>query len=255
MQGMSVMNLERNRAILIFGGSSGLRVKTELLHNILHGFNAGSNPERIDLTSQIDPDLVILNISFPIPGDLEIFQTLKSNLEIRHLHFILLDHSSKEIEGLRADADDCILYQFREKSLSLKVENIIQTRKASRQWHAQHTLPQPGQDGTPDGLPERLQNLVLANLSDPELGVYQLAAAIGISVSALYRKLRMRKGITVNEFVKTIRMQESMRLLACGIYLVSEVAAAVGYKDTKHFSKEFRKAFGKTPMEIKRMEH
>lgn len=77
---MSVINLEINGAILIFGDSSGLRIKKELLHNNLHVLNVGSNPERIDLITQIDPDLVILNISFPIPGDLKIFRIVKSNL-------------------------------------------------------------------------------------------------------------------------------------------------------------------------------
>lgn len=86
------------------------------------------------------------------------------------------------------------------------MENIVQTRKVLRQWHAQNTLPKPWQNGIPDGLLEGLRHLVLTNLSDPELGIYQMAAAIGTRVSALYRKLRLMKGITVNEFVKMIRM-------------------------------------------------
>jgi AraC-like DNA-binding protein len=29
------------------------------------------------------------------------------------------------------------------------------------------------------------------------------------------------------------------------------VAASIGYEDSKYFSREFRKFFGKTPMEVK----
>ena len=142
---ISVSNLEINGAILIFGDSSGLRIVKELRPSDLHMLNAGSNQERIDSITQIHPGLVILNIPFPIRGALEISRTMKSNLVTSHLYFILMDPSSKEMEGLRAD--DCIVYLFRKKLLSLKVKNIIQSRKISKQWHAQHTLSQPGQDG------------------------------------------------------------------------------------------------------------
>ncbi|MNY81315.1 DNA-binding transcriptional regulator AraC [compost metagenome] len=47
-------------------------------------------------------------------------------------------------------------------------------------------------------------------------------------------------------------MKGAMKLLETGIYNVAEVAAAIGYEDSKYFSKEFRKFFGETPTEVKR---
>jgi AraC-like DNA-binding protein len=79
-----------------------------------------------------------------------------------------------------------------------------------------------------------------------------MAFQAGVSVSVLYRKLRSLTGITVHDFVKTIRMKKAMELLETGLNQVNEVATAVGYEDSKYFSKEFRKTFGKTPTEIKR---
>lgn len=57
--------------------------------------------------------------------------------------------------------------------------------------------------------------------------------------------------MTVNEFVKKNKMKRAKQLLEVGIYRVNEVAALIGYEDSKYFSKEFRKFFGKTPMDVK----
>jgi len=110
----------------------------------------------------------------------------------------------------------------------------------------------PDSDDLDGGLLEKLKQLVIENISDPDFGVHEMAFQIGVSVSVLYRKLRSLTGITVNEFVKRIRMKRAMQLLKAGTYHVNEVATAVGYEDSKYFSREFRRTFGITPMEVKR---
>jgi AraC-like DNA-binding protein len=110
-------------------------------------------------------------------------------------------------------------------------------------------------DGISGRFLSKLEQMVFENISDPNFGVKDIAFRIGISVSVLYRKLRSLKGITVNEFVKKIRMERAMKLLEAGIYPVNEVAASIGYEDSKYFSREFRKFFGKTPMEVKHRIH
>jgi len=91
-----------------------------------------------------------------------------------------------------------------------------------------------------------LRALVIENF-----GVNQLAFQAGMSVSVLYRKMRSLTGMTINEFVKTIRLNKAKMLLESGAYQVSEVTI-IGFEDVKYFSKEFTKAFGKKPNEIKK---
>ncbi len=100
----------------------------------------------------------------------------------------------------------------------------------------------------------KFRALVIENISDTSFGVDQLAFQVGMSLSVLYRKMRLLTGMTINEFVKTIRLNKAKKLLETGVYQVNEVATTVGFEDSKYFSKEFRKAFGKTPVEVKRQE-
>jgi len=94
--------------------------------------------------------------------------------------------------------------------------------------------------------------MVVENLSEPGFGVNELARQVGMSVSVLYRKIRSLTGMTVNDFVKTVRFSEAKKLLESGAYNVSEVATLIGYDSSRHFSNEFKKVFGQNPSETKR---
>ncbi len=56
--------------------------------------------------------------------------------------------------------------------------------------------------------------------------------------------------MSVNDFVKSIRMKKAAHLLKQKQLAVYEVAYAVGFNDRKYFSKEFKKQFGKIPSEF-----
>jgi YesN/AraC family two-component response regulator len=55
--------------------------------------------------------------------------------------------------------------------------------------------------------------------------------------------------MSVNDFLKSIRLKKAAQLLQQHKMTIYEVAYAVGYDDRKYFSKKFKKQFGKTPTE------
>ncbi len=58
--------------------------------------------------------------------------------------------------------------------------------------------------------------------------------------------------MSVNDFIKSIRLKRSTELLIERQMTVYEVAYAVGYNDLKHFRQEFKKQFGTTPSDYAR---
>ena len=56
--------------------------------------------------------------------------------------------------------------------------------------------------------------------------------------------------LSVNEFVKSLRLKKAAELLLQKQMTAYEVAYAVGYNDRKYFSGEFKKHYGKTPSEF-----
>jgi YesN/AraC family two-component response regulator len=247
------MKSENIRKLLIFAGnwepdSFGMEVLRENFQVQI----SNSCNQAVALAHQMSPDLIICEIGDPEVDGLAICAALKSDIATSHISVILLGAQEQEIDGLRAGADTYILHPGNSDVLGLKIENLVRIREALQGLYLREISDKTESKGLEGWFIEKLRQRTVENLSDPHFGVHEIAFQIGISVSVLYRKIRMLKGVTVNEFVKAIRMERAMQMLETGIHPVNEVATAVGYEDVKYFSKEFRKYFKTTPIEVKR---
>jgi AraC-like DNA-binding protein len=72
---------------------------------------------------------------------------------------------------------------------------------------------------------------------------------VAMSPPILYKKIKAVSNMSVNEFVKSLRLKKAAQLLQSTEMTVYEIAYNVGYNDRKYFSREFKKQFGKTPSE------
>ena len=59
-------------------------------------------------------------------------------------------------------------------------------------------------------------------------------------------------GMSIQEFLQRLRIEEACKLLLSTSLPVAEIAAAVGYQDTRHFSKVFRRYQIMSPKEYRR---
>lgn len=74
---------------------------------------------------------------------------------------------------------------------------------------------------------------------------------MGGSRSSVYDKIKAVTNMSVNEFIKTIRLKKAALLIRESNLSISEVAYRVGFKDTSHFTKVFKKQYGKSPTDYK----
>jgi AraC-like DNA-binding protein len=72
-----------------------------------------------------------------------------------------------------------------------------------------------------------------------------------MSHSSMYRKLKSLTNLSLNEFIRKIRLQKSLDMLSDPDLNVSEVAYSVGFSDPKYFSVCFKKTFEISPTEFK----
>jgi AraC-like DNA-binding protein len=76
-----------------------------------------------------------------------------------------------------------------------------------------------------------------------------LAAIAGVSLRTLQRRFKVRYGLTVSDWIKTVRMQEAVNRVRAGDR-VKEVAFDLGYKQLSHFSREFKRKYGAPPTQL-----
>lgn len=96
----------------------------------------------------------------------------------------------------------------------------------------------------------RAQEDVEGNISNPNFGVRELSAEMGLSARQLQRRLRETTGQSPNSFIRSIRLQQAARQLEQGSEPVSQVAYAVGFNSLSYFAKCFREHFGRNPSEF-----
>lgn len=83
------------------------------------------------------------------------------------------------------------------------------------------------------------------NLARP-LQTQEIARAFHLSSSALQKKFKAETGTTIQHYITMRKVSESKVMLRSGL-TVTEVAAQLGFFDSSHFSRVFKKATGMTP--------
>jgi ligand-binding sensor domain-containing protein/signal transduction histidine kinase/DNA-binding response OmpR family regulator len=207
------------------------------------------------------PDLIISDIMMPEMDGLTLARKLRFDERTNHIPIILLTAKTSEdnqVEGLETGVDIYITKPFRLKMLELQVHNLIVTRKAMREKFSRQIFLEPTQTVISTLEEDFLQKVIVIiedYLDDPEFNVVMLSHKVAMSQPVLYKKIKALTNMSVNDFIKSIRLKKAAQLLKQKKLTVYEVAYAVGYSDRKYFSQEFKKQFGDTPSEyIKKMQ-
>ena len=96
-----------------------------------------------------------------------------------------------------------------------------------------------------------LKDIVLDNFTNEQFGASDLVKQYGISRSQLLRKLKTTTGQSVSQFIREIRLEESLKLLQNEDITASEVAYKVGFNSPTYFNTCFHEYFGYPPGEAK----
>lgn len=217
---------------------------------------ASSGLEAWQICSQKLPDLIISDVMMPGMDGFELCHKLKTDDRTSHIPVILLTARAAyihQINGLETGADAYITKPFDVNLLKLNVRNLIASRTLLQKKYAQLLSLSP-QVPEPIGLDQvflkKLIHILEEHIGDSDFSIPTLSALIGISQAVLYKKIRAVTGVSVNEFIKTMRLKRAAQLLRQGELNIKEIAYAVGFSDRKYFSNEFKRAFGKTPTEF-----
>ncbi|MNY12240.1 HTH-type transcriptional activator RhaS [compost metagenome] len=134
--------------------------------------------------------------------------------------------------------------------LQLNIRNLLALQANMRKKFSQQITLQPSNiqiESTDEEFLNKIMLIIENNFSVDDFNVNILAAEVGMSTPILYKKIKALTGFTVNNFIKSVRLKRAAQLLKQNAYTVYEVAYMVGFSDSKYFSKEFVKQFGRTP--------
>ncbi|MEN8230498.1 MAG: two-component regulator propeller domain-containing protein [Bacteroidota bacterium] len=225
------------------------------LSSVYNVMLAQNGKEGLLISKQNLPDLIISDIMMPEMDGIEFCQSIKEDELTSHIPFILLTAKpgpESQITGFEMGADDYITKPFNPEVLKLKIRNILESRKqlAEKFSAADNYIPDNIRITQIDqGFLEKFVKLVEDNIDDTEFSGDRLARELGMSKGNLYKKLKTLTGMSVNIYIRTIRLKVAARLLKQGDYNISEIAYSVGFSNPKYFSTCFSELFKVPPKE------
>jgi AraC-like DNA-binding protein len=83
---------------------------------------------------------------------------------------------------------------------------------------------------------------------DKPLRIEDMARELGMSVSGFHAQFKTVTTMSPLQFQKQLRLQEARRLMLRKNLDAAEAGYRVGYNDASHFSREYKRHFGKPPM-------
>lgn len=100
---------------------------------------------------------------------------------------------------------------------------------------------------------ELAKQWILEHLSE-NLTIDRIANQVYMNTTYFSEYFKRKTGETVLDYVTKKRMEKALCLLQTTAMKVYEVTEAIGYTDTKYFSKLFKKHYGKLPSQIRNHE-
>jgi AraC-like DNA-binding protein len=107
-----------------------------------------------------------------------------------------------------------------------------------------------GRSGHTPGIYTALRQ-IHANYADP-VSVADLAGAAGMSLSAFHQHFKAVTSSPPLQYVKAVRLHKARLLIVHDRLGAAAAAYRVGYESASQFSREFKRFFGRTPLEESR---
>lgn len=104
----------------------------------------------------------------------------------------------------------------------------------------------------PSKFMEQVKQLILAHLHDETFGVQALSAALALSHSQVYRKIKSKTDLTPSLFIRKVRLEKAHELIEESDELIATIAYQVGFKSLAYFSRCFTKQYGYSPSSLRK---
>jgi len=251
---------ENDEIILIVEDNADVRTFIgEQLRGEYKVLEADNGLEGIAASQGTIPDLIITDVMMPEMDGYEFCEKIRSDEKTSHIPIIMLTAKAgldPRIEGLEAGIDAFLNKPFHVKELLTTVRTLIQQRKNLKKQYGSTTYFKPSvisKSSVDQQFLSKAIEVFENHIAEEQFMVEDYAESLNMSVSQLNRKLNALVGQPAGNFIRSLRLQRSAELLNQTGKTVAEICYEVGFNDQAYFSRAFRKQFGKSPSEFRKL--
>jgi signal transduction histidine kinase/ligand-binding sensor domain-containing protein/DNA-binding NarL/FixJ family response regulator len=221
---------------------------------------AGNGKDALKLAQKHIPNIIISDIMMPVMNGIEFCRSVKEDVRTSHIPVILLtakDTVWDKEEGYESGADSYLTKPFSAKLLTSRVRNLLESRRKLAQQitaNAKKISPDNDVDAMKLSKPDKdfltdVTRVIEENLCSDKLDIDFISDKMHMSHSTFYRKVKGLTGVSASEFIRKIRLKNSLQFLLSGNHNISEAAYSAGFNDLGYFRECFREEYGVSPSE------
>ncbi|MCR4029574.1 MULTISPECIES: two-component regulator propeller domain-containing protein [Flavobacterium] len=218
-------------------------------------YSAFNGLDGLKLVEKHMPDIVLSDISMEGMNGLDLCKKIKQNDDLSHITVILLTATTSNdihLQSIIEGADDYVTKPFDSDILLARVDSVLRNRGQLRKYFLDSITLRENINKVPLEYKEFLDKcieIVEANLENSEFNLKTFSAAMGMSHSSLYKKIKAISGETVNVFIRSIRIRRAAVIMLTENINIAQVGPMVGIEDQRYFRQQFVKLFGMKPSE------
>ena len=226
------------------------------LSKIYKVITAENGKKGYELAIQKLPDIILTDVIMPVMDGLQMCKHIKADLKTSHIPLLMLSAKamvSDRLEGIDSGADIYLSKPFEFDILKSSLAQLITSRQIMfKKFYT--GITNGGKEKTTSLDNEFIQKIlkfISENLNDPQLSVDMLSDKVYLSRSQLYRKIKTLTGVSVNEFIRNVRLEKARQLIIKGNNNINEISYAVGFTSPSYFTKCYKVKFGCLPTQEK----
>lgn len=217
----------------------------------------------LEIAHEHIPDIVITDVIIPKKNGYELCREIKSSSLLNHIPVIMISakNSDQDVaEGFRSGADGYLKKPFQPEELVIRVKNLLIARNRMREKYNRAVIKEnkKAEEVKDNNINveflRHATDIIYREMKNPEFTTLILAQELAISVSQLNKKLNVITGFPSSTYILKVKLTYAKKLLASQNKSIGEVATECGIFDVNYFSRVFKKHFGVTPSQYRKLQ-
>ncbi|KIA87682.1 hybrid sensor histidine kinase/response regulator transcription factor [Flavobacterium sp. AED] len=244
---------EKVHTILIVEDNTELRnyLKNEL-KNEYKVLVAENGQKGLEMALEKSPDIIMTDVIMPIMNGLDLCKNIKKDIKTSHIPLLMLSAKAMvkdKLEGIDSGADIYLSKPFDMDILKSSLAQLLTSRQImfNKFYHGITKKAKAKTTTVDNEFIQKALNFIHENINESDLSVEVLATKVFLSRSQLYRKIKTLTGVSVNEFIRNVRLEKAKELIALGNDNINEISYKVGFTSSSYFTKCFKEKYGHLP--------
>lgn len=213
--------------------------------------------QALDMLRRRSVSAVVSAVALKGMDGIALCAAVRNDQTLDHLPVILVSvdaSSATKVRALQAGADAYLEKPLSVDYLDSQIRTLVEMRrrlrlKFSKMPYSLFDEEEPAPAG--DRFMAQVNQYIMDNISNSNLSVEDVAAAVGVSRTLFFSRIKSLTGTTPNEFLRSTRLKVAAELLSKPNNLrVTEICYMVGFTSTSYFAKCFHAQFGMLPNEF-----